>query len=109
MTLAAVSGAAPGATPDEDSMPDGALPVDEVGSGDRASLTSIELAFLEGSPTYEVTEAPFVDEEDAPVLAWAPSPERRAAALRLFCIIGGSAVLVLVLALLRLLLGGRQG
>jgi len=104
MTLVAVPDAAPGAEPDEDSMPDGALTINEIGSGDRVSLTSFDLAFLDGPPTYEEGGS-LLPEEEAPAPVWVPSAERRAAALRLFFIIGGSAVLVLVLALLRLLWG----
>jgi hypothetical protein len=86
-------------------MPDGAPTVERVGTGDRTSWTSFELAFLDGPPRYEADEAvePVELEEETPGLVRVPSAERRAAALRLFFIIGGSAVLVLVLALLRLL------
>lgn len=83
--------------------PDGSFTADEARAGDRTSLTPFELAFLESSPTYEEDEEESsLAIEDAPAPVWAPSAERRAAALRLFFIIGGTAVLVLVLALLRL-------
>lgn len=96
---------------DEDRMPDGSLTVSGIEAGDRDSLTSFDLAFLEGPPTYEeggsllpsVRPGALAEAELPEEPVWAPSPERRAAALRLFFGIGGGAVLVLVLAALRLL------
>ncbi len=82
-------------------VPDGAFTVEEVGTGNRASLTPFDRAFLDSPPTYEEeSDSLFAD---APRPRAVPSPERRAAARRLFVLIGGSAVLVLVLALLRVL------
>jgi hypothetical protein len=103
MNLAAAPDAASGSTPDEDRMPDGAFTVDEVGTGNRVSLTPFDLAFLDGPPKYDTDEEEWsLRPEEAAAPVWVPSEERRAAARRLFFLIGGSAVLVLVLALVRL-------
>lgn len=80
--------------------PDGAYSIDEAASGNRVSFTALDYAFLESPPAYEEQEWALEDASLPPVVVRVPSPERRAAALRLFVLIGGSAVLVLVLALL---------
>jgi hypothetical protein len=81
--------------------PDGAWTLDEVGTGNRVTLTPFDHAFLESPPTYEEGESTATDAHF--VARRAPSPERVAAARRLFVLIAGSALLVLFLATLRVL------
>jgi hypothetical protein len=80
---------------------DGSFTPEERGTGNRATLTPFDRAFLESPPVYEESAAP-PRAETSPPRVWVPSAERRASARRLFAIIGGSATLVLALALVRL-------
>lgn len=81
---------------------DAAFSLEEVGTGSRATLTPHDRAFLESPPSYEELETPLSVAPPARVLP-TPSARRRASSLILFSVIAGGAVLVLVLAALRLL------
>jgi hypothetical protein len=80
---------------------DGAFTVDEIGTGNRATFSPSDRAFLESPPTYE--EGGSLSLEDAPrtELRTTP-PARRVPSLLLFVGIAGTASLVLVLAALRM-------
>ena len=68
-------------------------------TGDRATLTPYDRAFLESPPTYEEGGSLLLPEPVAP----APSTARRVLSLLLFVAIAGSASAVLGLAVLRML------
>lgn len=79
---------------------DGAFTVDEIGTGNRATFSPSDRAFLESPPTYE--EGGSLSTEEAPRIEQrAPSPERRVSSLLLFVSIAGFASLILGLAVLR--------
>lgn len=79
----------------------GAFTADEIGTGNRATLTPSDRAFLESPPTYE--EGGSLLPEPPRVELRTPSPQRRLSSLLLFITIAGSATLVLGLAALRLI------
>jgi hypothetical protein len=80
----------------------GAFTADEIGTGNRATLTPSDRAFLESPPTYEEGGSLLPEPEPPRVELRTPSPERRRSSLLLFVAITGSACVVLGLAALRL-------